>query len=141
MNRPRFLSIPMALAALLACTSPLQWNAACACAEFWTGVVGDVGVYWGDMKEEDVTPEFLAAKTLDKLRGRDVDLKQIRSVGPFFDSSCIRAMSEVRCVFWLWNKGDRDMRGIELRFLSDPSRKITGVTGEYVYGQRNDPKG
>lgn len=133
-RRTRFLSVPTALAALFGCTSPLGWYAACGCAEEWTGVVGDVGVYWADIKAEDVTPDFLAERTLARLRGQPFGLGTVRSLGRFFDSSCTSVLVEVRCTFWLWDNDDK-LRGIELQFVR-AAGTIADVKGQYVYGKR-----
>lgn len=134
MKRVAFFSLPTTLAALFGCTSSLGWYAACGCAEEWTGVVGDVGAYWADMKPEDVTPRFLAEKTLARLQGQSLSLETVRGVGQFFDASCARVLLEIRCTFWLWAKGD-ELRGIELQFVEEDS-KVGGVIGQYVYGKR-----
>ena len=138
MNR-KVLYLPLAVGALFACTAPLDWYAACGCAEEWTGVVGDVGVYWADIKAEDVTPEFLAEKTFAILKGRSMSLEQIRGVGRFFDSSCASVLLEVRCTFWMWAK-EADLKGIELQFL-EKDGIVSGVTGKYVYSKRGGSRG
>ena len=124
---------------LFACTAPLDWYAACGCAEQWTGVVGDVGVYWADIKVEDVTPEFLAEKALAKLKGKPLDLETIRGVGLFFNSSCASVLLEVRCTFWMWAR-EQELKGIELQFLEEDG-KVNGVTAKYVYDRRGGSNG
>jgi hypothetical protein len=100
-----------------------------------------VGVQWSDITAEDVTPKFLEDKTLSKLKGRSATLENIRGLGPSFASSCIWALSEVRCQFWLWTKGEDEMKGIELHFLTDEDHKISGAVGTYVYSQRTQGHG
>jgi hypothetical protein len=139
MKRTRFICLPTALAALFGCTSPLGWYAACGCAEVWSGVVGDVGVYWADMRADEVTPDFLAEKTIARLHGQSSSLETVRTTGIFFDSSCASVLLEVRCTFWLWANGD-ELRGIELQFV-DTDGKVTGVVGQYVYGKRGARRG
>ena len=136
----RKLSFALALMVVLfACTAPLDWYAACGCAEQWTGVVGDVGVYWADIKVEDVTPEFLAEKTLAKLKGKSMDLETIRGVGLFFNSSCASVLLEVRCTFWMWAR-EQELKGIEVQFFEGDG-KVNRVTAKYVYSNRGGSRG
>jgi hypothetical protein len=49
--------------------------------EVWTGVASDVGVDWRDIKADDVTANFLAAKTLGQLKGQRLSLDAVRDLG------------------------------------------------------------
>jgi len=100
-------------------------------------VLGDLKVPWDEMKEEDVTPEFLAAKTLAQVRGQPERLETMRSLGPFFDHGCSYSLRQTRCVFWMWESEGEKLRGIELRFESDQEGRIVGTTGRYVYDTRS----
>jgi len=96
-------------------------------------------VYWADIKVEDVTPEFLAEKTLAKLKGKPMDLETIRGVGLFFNSSCASVLLEVRCTFWMWAK-EQELKGIELQFVAGDG-KVNDVIAKYVYGKRGGSRG
>jgi hypothetical protein len=101
-------------------------------------VLSNLDAYSADLAAEDVTPEFLAEKTLGKLKGRPANLDTVRNLGPTFDSSCLYVLSELRCRFWLWEKEkdiykDTDIRGIELRFLASQDWKVQAVEGLYIY--------
>jgi hypothetical protein len=136
-RRSRFLSVPTALAALFGCTSPFGWNAVCGCAPVWTGVAIDLG---GNIKEEDLTPNFVAERTLARTRGQPLYLQTVRDLGPSFDSACTQVMLEIRCTFWLWAKGD-ELRGIELQFADEDYSHVSDVTGQYVYTKRGGNRG
>ena len=96
-------------------------------------------MYWADIKVEDVTPEFLAEKTLAKLKGKPMDLETIRGVGLFFDSSCASVLLEVRCTFWMWAR-EQELKGIEVQFFEGDG-KVNRVTAKYVYSNRGGSRG
>jgi hypothetical protein len=86
------------------------------------------------MREEELTPELIAAKTSERLKGSALSLDNVRSLGISFEQGCIYALAEVRCSFWLWRRND-ETRGIELLFSTDERRNIVAVEGNYVYGK------
>lgn len=131
-RRTRYLSVPAALAVLFGCTSSFSWNAVCGCAPLWTSLAIDLGE---QVTDEELTPDYVAQRTLARLRGQPLYLQTVRALGPTFDSGCTEVMVEVRCTFWLWADAD-DLRGIELQFADEDFSHVSGVTGRYVYTER-----
>lgn len=99
----------------------------------WEWVARDLG-HPRSIGEEAMTPQFVAAETEKRLKGKPLNLETIRGIGPHFDSSCIRrSLVEVRCTFWMWTFEDQH-RGIELQFERDEHGHNVGhVRGQYIY--------
>ncbi len=102
-------------------------------------VAFELGLDGYSIRDDAMTPEFVAAATLKKVQGKPFHLDTVRGLGMTFDSSCTSdGWHRLGCRFWMWSFEEQH-RGLELRFgRSETDGTIATVSVQYVYESDED---